>query len=325
MEKQAYFKSLGLDAKDLAIMYELDCNSRQSNAAIGKKVRLDKGVVGYRIGRLIERGFIERFYTIVDSGRLGYRGYRIYLKFQFVNETIKNEIIGYLVKKPFTWWIGEISGDWSLGFVVWAKDFAKFENFWFEFLGKYQKYIQKKNIAIYSRLYNCNYAFLSPENVLEHKFQVVGEQGNETLSESEEKILHIIAENARMPTVEIAKKSGISVSGIKYILKRLKEKGIIVGFRTEFNYQKLGYSLYKINFYLNSFDDYNKMVETGIANPSVIYIPKSIGFADFEIELMAKNVQEVEQFIKSLTDRYANSIREYSYFAFTKPHKIRYW
>ena len=78
MEKQAYFKSLGLDAKDLAIMYELDCNSRQSNAAIGKKVRLDKGVVGYRIGRLIERGFIERFYIIVDSGRRWLPGHRHY-------------------------------------------------------------------------------------------------------------------------------------------------------------------------------------------------------------------------------------------------------
>lgn len=325
MNKIAYFKSLGLSSKDLGIMYELDCNSRQSNAAIGKKVHLDKSVVGYRINRLIKEGFIKKFYAVIDNGKLGFKGYRIYLKWQFMNESIKEEMIEYLKKAPFTWWIGEISGDWSLGFVVWVKDFAKFERFWFDFLNRYQKQIQKKALAIYVRLYNCNYAFLSPEKIAEHKVQLVGETGTETMTEAEEKVLGIIAENARMPTVEIAKKSSVSVSGVKNALKRLQKKGIIRGFRTQFNDEKLGYSLYKINFYLNSLEDYNKLLETSIANPNVIYVPQSIGFAEFEVEIMARNVPELEEFIKKIMDKYSGQIREYNYFAFTKAHKIRYW
>jgi len=324
MDKIAYFKSMGLDSKDLKIMYELDCNSRQSNAAIGKKVHLDKSVVGYRINQLIKKDFIRDFYTIIDNSKIGYRGYRIYLKWQFINKSIQEEIIEYLKKAPFTWWIGEISGEWSLGFVVWVKDFIKFESLWFDFLGKYQKFIQKKELAVYVKLYNCNYAFLSPEKIAEHRFQITGEHGNEKISKSEEKILSIISENARMPTVEIAKKSGVSLSGVKYALKKLQEKGIIKGFRTQFNDQKLGYSLYKINFHLNSLENYNKLVEFSIADPHVIYVPKSIGSAEFEVEIMARNIGELEQFINKITNRYADSIKEYSYFAFTNTHKIRY-
>ncbi len=325
MADLGYFKSLGLDSKDLAIMYELDCNCRQSNAAIAKKVRLDKSVVGYRISRLLKRGFIERFYTVIDNGRLGYRGYRIYLRFQFIDSKTKGEIIQFLKSRPFTWWIGEISGDWSLGFVVWAKDFGGFEKFWLDFFGKYQRFIQKKALAIYVRLFNCNHAFLSPAAAPEHLFQVVGEQGNESLSKAEEKILGVIAENARLPTVEIAKQAKLSVSAVKYSLKRLQRKRIAVGFRAQFNYDLLGFSLFKVNFCLNSLDDSKKMLETAIANPHTIYIPQSIGFADFETEVMARNVQELEQFIKRFTDKYADNIRNFDYFAFTKPHKIRYW
>jgi Lrp/AsnC family transcriptional regulator for asnA, asnC and gidA len=325
MDDAAYFRSLGLDSKDLKIMFELDCNSRQSNASIGKKVRLDKGVVAYRINNLIKKGFIERFYALIDSGKLGFKGYRIYLKWQFVNEKTKNEIIAYLKKVPFTWWIGEISGEWSLGFVVWVKEFSKFERFWFEFLSKYQKNIQKKEFAIYSKLYNCNYAFLSPEKVLEHKCLATGKEGKEKITKAEEKILEIISDNARMPTVEIAKKTKLSVSGVKAALKKLQQKEIIKGFRTHFNDEKLGYSLYKINFYLNDLENYNKMAEMSIAEPKVIYVPQSIGFAEFEVEIMEKNINGLEDFIKKITGKYSDSIREYNYFAFTKVHKIKYW
>ena len=53
---QSSFREAGLDELDCKILYELDCNCRQSNAAIGKKLRVNKSVVGYRIQKLLENG-----------------------------------------------------------------------------------------------------------------------------------------------------------------------------------------------------------------------------------------------------------------------------
>jgi len=47
-----------IDLKDRKILYHLDLNCRQSNAQIGKKVRLSKEVVNYRIKRMEEEGII---------------------------------------------------------------------------------------------------------------------------------------------------------------------------------------------------------------------------------------------------------------------------
>ncbi|HIH16908.1 MAG TPA: winged helix-turn-helix transcriptional regulator, partial [Candidatus Diapherotrites archaeon] len=75
-----------MDELDCKILYELDCNCRQSNAAIGKKLRVNKNVVNYRIGKLLENGFIDRFYAVVDSPKLGFQTFRVYLKFSILDE-----------------------------------------------------------------------------------------------------------------------------------------------------------------------------------------------------------------------------------------------
>ena len=84
-----------LDLKDRKILYQLDLNCRQSNTQIGKKVGLRKDIVSYRINRMEEKGVITGYWTDIDSFKLGYDVYRIYIKFQNATTDIKNEIIQY--------------------------------------------------------------------------------------------------------------------------------------------------------------------------------------------------------------------------------------
>ena len=44
---------LNIDAKDMKILHELDLNARSSNSEIGRRVRLSKEVVKYRIDRMM--------------------------------------------------------------------------------------------------------------------------------------------------------------------------------------------------------------------------------------------------------------------------------
>lgn len=86
-----------LDLKDRKILYELDLNCRQSNAQIGKKVGLGRDVVAYRINRMQEEGIIKNYYALIDTFKLGYHMFRIYINFQYVTSKIKEEIIQYFV------------------------------------------------------------------------------------------------------------------------------------------------------------------------------------------------------------------------------------
>ena len=68
-----------VDLKDRKILYELDLDARQSLTQIGKKVGLKKDVVSYRINRLQEEGVIQNYWTAIDTFKLGYNVFRIYI------------------------------------------------------------------------------------------------------------------------------------------------------------------------------------------------------------------------------------------------------
>ena len=69
-----------IDAKDIKILAELDKNARQSNIQIGKKVKLGKDVVKYRINKMIEQRTILRFHTVINYFKLGIIKFKLYLR-----------------------------------------------------------------------------------------------------------------------------------------------------------------------------------------------------------------------------------------------------
>ena len=103
-----------LDVKDRKILYELDINSRQSFTQLSKKVGLHKDVVAYRVKKLEEKGIIKNFSTEINIYKLGYSGVKFYLTYQNIRPEIKQEIIDYLIKNPYTQSIHSVEGQYDL-------------------------------------------------------------------------------------------------------------------------------------------------------------------------------------------------------------------
>lgn len=61
-----------------------------------------------------------------------------------------------------------------------------------------------------------------------------------TLTKNDEKVLKEIVLEAKLPDVEIAKKSKLSTQGVNKIRRKLEETGIILGYQPILNYKKLG-------------------------------------------------------------------------------------
>ncbi len=111
-----------LDTKDQKILYQLDLTSRQSLSQIGKAVRLPKNVVAYRINKLVERGIITNFYTIIDAFRLGYLSVRLYLTYQYTTPSIEQNIVDHFKNNNLTYWIASTEGQNNLVVIMYIKD-----------------------------------------------------------------------------------------------------------------------------------------------------------------------------------------------------------
>ncbi len=318
--------SMELDNEDKKILRELDSNSRSTLSEIGKKLRMSKSAVANRIRKMEESKVILGYYTLIDSTKLGYTSFRVYMKFQKINPLAEDSIINTLAAEPGVWWLGRIQGQWNLGFVIWVTNAQDFRNFWIAFLKKYRKYVGDYVVSFYSKLNHYYADYLVESRVKPARpCDTIGGTTTEKIDRKDRKILSLIATNARMPTVEIARKTGLTASIVGYRMRQLAKKSVIKSFRTIINNPLLGYSMYKADFILEDMTKLREMRSFVEAFPNLVYIDETVGGGDLESNFYCRNEQEFEEIINRLKKAFGEIIREYSYFVYSKVLKYAYF
>jgi len=318
------FEELGLDSKDREILFELDLNSRISVNKLAKKVKLNPGTVNYRIKKLEEKKIILGYYSVVDASLIGFEQFRVYLKYQYINPEKEEELLDYLMKNEMVWWVGKIGGEFDLAFVIWAKNSFEFSEFWKKLMLKYRNLFQKINVSDYTGLHQFNLAFLNPEDKRRKKI-FSGTDKRISISKKEREILKIISSDARTPSVEIAKKLKLTPIQVKYALNKMKKLGLIQGFRLKFNFDLFGLNYYKVNFNLKDLKQYKKLADFALEHENIIYVDQTIGFSDFEIELVASSHKEFIEIIKEMKEKFSEIIKDYDYILYSEILKIKYF
>ncbi len=324
MSLNAIFNKLELDSKDREILFELDLNSRISVNKLAKKIKLNSGTVNYRIKKLEEKKVILGYYSAIDMSLLGFEQFRVYLKYQYINPEQEQELTNYLIGNNMIWWVGKTDGEFDLCFVIWAKNSFEFNEFWKKLMIKYRNLFQKIDVSLYSGLIQFNLAFLKPEKE-ERKKIISGTDKRIKVSEKEKKILKIVSDNARIGSVEIAKKLKITPIQVKYALEKMKKEGLIQGFRLNLNFDLFELNYYKVNFNLKDLKQYNKLVNFALQHEKIIYVDKTIGFADFEMELVVSSHKEFKKIIKEMKEKFFDIIKDYNYILYSEILKIKYF
>ena len=315
-----------LDLKDRKILYQLDINSRQSFTQIGKKVGLPKNVVAYRIKRLEKRGVIGRYYTVIDAFKLGYISIRFYLTYQYTTPEIEKDILDHFVKNIYTYWIGSVEGRFDLVVIMWVKDLIDFHLFWKETLKKYRDYFQEQVFSVYIQLlhYRNSYLLDDYEKPDREKFEIIGSGKRVDTDDLDFKILKMISANARIPTVEIANRLGVTSTTIKKRLKELMKMGVIQGFRTELDISKIGYKQFKVDIDFKDYIKIDTVTRYITSNPHLYYITKTAGHSDLEPTFRVKNLDYLHEIMEDVSKKFPHVIKNYKYFNVTKMHKLHY-
>ncbi len=301
-----------LDKKDYQILYQLDLNSRQPDAEIGRKVGLSREVVKYRIKNLIKNGIIERFYTLIDVAKLGLISYKIYLQFQNLNKEKDKEIVNFFLNHPHFEWLGSCSGKWDMIIGVWAENTHQFNRIFMNFSDKYGQYIMNKGITI-----TLGVPHYRKEYLINKKVKTIpmvyfgGEPEKEKLDKIDIEILKILANNARMSLIEIAKKIKISPRIVGYRIKELQKNIVIQAFRVTINLNKLNYMFIKAFFYLQNITDekLRRFISYCGAHPNIGWIIICVGFWDIEIEFEIENLEKFNETMKNIREEFGGFIR----------------
>jgi len=315
-----------LDIKDRKILYELDLNCRQSNAQIGKKVGLKRDVVAYRIKKLEENGIIQNYWALIDTFKLGYDVFRLYINFQYINSEVKKDIINYFVEYKNSWVVATLKAEVDLGIVLWVKDIFEFYQFWEKTLDKFEDYFAKYAISIYVQGIVYKKSYLLPEKKDIHKREMdkVSCGGKQvTIDKIDYQLLNELAVNARAPLIDLAETIGSSSQNVNYRIKNLVKSGVIKAFRVDIDLSKLGLQRFKPNIYLKD-HRLKAPVFNFLKNKHYLeYMNLSIGWADLEPEFVVKDFDELLKILDEINIKFSGAIKKQSFFIFEKVHKLR--
>lgn len=314
-----------LDLKDKKILNLLDENSRLSNSQISKKVGLSKPTIEYRLKRLEKNRVIFKYYSIINFTKLGYSQYKIYFKFQDVGLEEENEITKYWIDSNNSVWVGQIRGRWDLAVSILARSNFEFGKIIHRFMNKYSRFILEKDVLLteYSPVYAREY--LTESKPSEFIYGVPSEEYKP--DKQDVRILKVLSNNARMPIVELVKKTGLTRDIINYRLKKLVKDGIIVQYRCYLNLHTLGINHYKIIFRTKNFDEQaEKEIKSYIKqHKKATQLIKLIGSWDLEIEFETENEDELYKILIDIRKKFSKVIRDLDILRITETYKYNYF
>jgi len=315
-----------IDLKDRKILYELDLNCRESNTQIGKKVGLKKDVVAYRIKKMQDEGVIKNFWSEINTTKLGYDVYRVYINFQDASFDVKKEIIKYFSNYKNAWAVMSIQGPVDFDVMLWVKDSLEFNNFWNTTLDKYGNYFARYAVSVLTSGIGFKKSYLlSGEYKESDREYFVLRSGGKTveIDEIDYKILDELAVNARIPLIDLAEKLNCSSQTITYRIKNLIENGVVLAFRVGIDISKLGLQDSGIDIYLRDHTKKKQIIDYIKYNPYVEYIFDSVGWCDIQFELMIKDIDHLNKIMEDINFRFPGVIRKQDFWMTAICHRLR--
>jgi len=274
-----------------------------------------------------DEGIIRNFLTAINTFKLGYQVYRIYINFQYVNSQIKERIIQHFIDYKNAWAVISLKAEIDFDVIVWVKDIYEFYQFWNKTLDEFEDYFAKVTISVYVEAFNYKKSYLLPnhndkEDRLLYRTTCSGKPVE--IDKIDYGLLNEIAVNARIPLIELAEKLGISSQTVSYRLNNLLKNGVINAFRVNIDSSKLGLSLYKLDIYLKDHKQRNAIWNFLKEKPFCDTLNVAIGWCDLEFELIVENVDQLGKIMDDLYSRFPNAIKKQTFWIAEKVHKERW-
>ena len=294
----------GLDTKDRKILAQLDENCRRSLKEIGRKVKLTKEGVYYRIRNLEEKGIITGYTTLISLAKLGLMQIKLLLRFRNMDRNKKREITHYFINHENTNWVGSCKGsyDYMVGFVV--KDLISFNRIKEDLMSRYSDLILSSTMSIMLEGHVLGRKYLGETSPRRY----IGRPEKIRVDDIDLKILKLLSKDARMRSTEIAAEIGITARQAGYRIRTM-EKDLIQKYTISIDHSMVGMSFFKTFIYLNDFKDKKKILSFLAQNRHCVHDVEVLSEWDLEPEFEVPSNKEFYSIIEELEDRFSSSIR----------------
>ncbi|VVB57101.1 HTH-type transcriptional regulator Ptr1 [uncultured archaeon] len=307
---------VSLDKKDQALLHQLYLDSRQSFVRLGKKLRLSNTAAERRMRRLREEGAIQLLMADINFHKLGLRSYRLYFKFDVMDEKMEKEVLEVFERYPRTLWGVVCEGEYDVLWRIIAPDELEVERAAYLMIEKFGSRIVERTVVTttYQIYLSWNKALgcaRAPE------FPMEGISSVQKVDETDLRLLKALYADARASSVALAQEVGLSPDAVNYRIRRLVREKYILGWTAWFDAKKLGFDYYKILIAFRSAtrEKERQFLRYCISHDAVVFINKCIGSWDIEVDVLVRDTADLHAFVQDIKTRFGHIIGKHAYVA----------
>ncbi len=313
-----------LDMLDRKILAELDVNSRSSSSAIGKKVSLSKGTVKYRIKRLTDMGYVNKFCIAANLSLLGFQYYEIFMRLHKFTPELEQQILGFMEKEFSCLSLRIMEGTNNLVLLSVFRNQNELRDFIRRFTQAFGNYLLEKDISNVTRVHRFRHRFLlesrmakmsHAEKMLIAKsktFDVAIENPvHEPIDKTDEEIIRLLTKNARTKINDISQKLRIDRKKVKYRIKRMEKRGILVSYTFSLDLHKLGMELVQVNMNLKDSSLIPHLIGFFNETDACLSSHEMLGKSDLSVDLAVKNERALNKILEDFRKRFTDCCINY--------------
>ena len=332
-----------IDLKDRKIISVLGTNCRLSATHIGKVVGLSKEVVYYRVKNLEKKKIIRENIAVLNPSKLGFHMFIVYVQTQNLSEQKEEQLINMLIKNPATHYVLHALGKFDIVFDVLAQSIQEFDLILRKILNEFGIYVKHYEVSpiidvlkyvhlpeSFSKELHSKPAHNRNDSTFIKYFQntkIDYSASQANMDKKDLQILYILSSNATIQLKYLGDKIGLSPDSIKYRIKKLIERNIILGFLPVINLSLLVYHNYGILIELNniSFEEKNKLFRHLSIHPDVSFCLKTGAQYEITLNISVRSNLHLHNFINELKQNYSNQIKTLEMFLIIKDYKIAFF
>lgn len=316
-----------LDLLDRKILLELDTDARASLAEVGKKLRIGKNNVQYRLARMMEDGVIKKFSTMVSNAKLGFFLGKLYLQLSGFDKKSEEEFYNYLMNDKRIIWVAKCEGRWDLMLGMYVENIAQLNDIKWDLFRKYEKYINSYDAVFTVDAQKSQRSYLVHKNrkqiIAKKKISEYIGRGKAELDDTDKRILLAISNDGRYNYVQLGKRLGLNPKTVQKRIREMEEKNVINGYVVFLNRDEIGLGFYKVCIYLKDYQEkYKNFVEYCLQLPNVIHVMETLGPWEVELEMESESVQEFYDVVKEIRNKFSDIIKKTEFVIITDEAKM---
>jgi len=315
-----------LKKHERSILAQLELNARIPYTKLGKKIRQSQQRVSYAVQSLHKRDILQYLYTVVDYSKFDLLNFRVYFRVSYTKEKTYEDLVTFFVRHPYTLWVESCGGNYDLICTFFAPNPSYFNKMLRSIMEHYQRQLQNYTVltTVVSRIFRRK--FLNSKLQFPQLF-VGGDREPVTIESQDLHILKEIATNARMSSVRLANKLGLTPKTIITRIKKLENEMIILGYRPLLHLKETGYfsRLLLIKYHNVTTETENKLISYMKAHPNVTSLVKTLGRWDIEIMIEIQNMADIRKTEREIRENFGSMIQEIQSIHLYGTHKLNYF